>query len=418
MKIIDRLRGRSSALSSEEKVKDSLCPRAVAGIEAWVLYEKPENTMYCVGSIEQDKYIAVPGSKVAFLLEVVAFFDGQHSIEWIRDYCLRERRQNLDVAGVYRLLSQANLIIDPPPSHVFQGEFKRLSIDVVDISTRRFFESLQPFARRSLRPLVLFTLVLIALGLASFRLEYVTLSNLFIIQDSYLLGYLVMLLIAPFLTLVHEFSHAFTAAAYGAIARHIKVALYVGLLPVFYTEIAGMYTLKPADRIKVWAAGCYSNICIGSVILLTYRLLPSDTSPIIRQVMLKVALGSFLTVVSNLFPLMPTDGYFILSTLFKQINLRTNAFYEFFKYMRGKQNRLKGALLAYFLVTGILLLGMAVVQALWVIGVVREIAQGTWGIQTLSQPILMIVGLLVMVRVALQIVVRIKKKTALSDAIR
>jgi putative peptide zinc metalloprotease protein len=417
MKIIDRFRARSSTLSPGEEVNGSLCPRAVGGIEAWVLYEKPKNTLYCVGSIEQDKYIAVPSPKVAFLLEVVAFFDGQHSIEWIRNYYLHERRQDLDVAGVYRLLSQANLITDPPPPHVFQGEFKRLSIDVVDIPTRRLFENLQPFARRVFKPLVLFTLVIIALGLASFRLEYVASPNLFVIQDSYLLGYLMMLLITPCLTLVHESSHAFTAAAYGAIARHIKVALYLGLLPVFYTEIAGLYTLKPGDRIKVWAAGCYSNICVGSIILLAYRMLPSDVSPIVGQMMLKVALGSFLAVVGNLFPLMPTDGYFILSTLLKQINLRTNAFDEFFKYMRGKQNKLKGALLAYFLATGLLLLGAAAVQVLWVINVVREIAQGTWSIQTLS-PALVIVGLLVIVRIVLQIVARNKKKTVLQDAVR
>jgi len=390
-------------------VDGNLCPRAVADIGSWVLYEKPGDDLYCIGSIEQDRFIAVPESKVRLVLEIVTFFDGLHSIDWIQNYYLCERHQQVDVASVYRLLSEANLIADPKPTHVFQGEFKRFSIDLVDINIRGFFEKLQPFTRKIFKPLVLTTLVLIALGLASFRFEYLVSSDIFVVQDSYLLGYLTLLLIGPFLTLVHEFSHAFTAAAYGASPRHLKIAVYM-LMPVFYTDIAGIYTLRPKDRIKVWIAGCYSNICIGSIMLLIYRVLSPHFPPDVGQIMLKVALGNFFVVIGNLFPLMPTDGYFIISTLIKQVNIRTNAFQEFFNWIRGQDNNLKGALLAYFLATSLIIVGGLIVQVLWIIGIFNELVRGSPNIQTFSHPIFLMVGLLLIVRVIMQIIAQIRKR--------
>ena len=407
MKILDKRRP-DMPVPSHGKIDGGLQPTAVPDIDKWVLYERAEDNLYCVGSIERDRFIAVPESKVDLILDIVALFDGKHSIEWIQSYYLQERGQQVDVAAVYRLLSAANLISDPKPVSVFQGEFKRFSVDLVSLTTGEFFHKLQPFARRILKPFVLISLMVIVLGLGSFRPEYLT--DLLVVDNSYTLGFLVMFFSGVALTIFHEFAHAFTAAAHGASTRQIRLALYMGLLPTFYAEIAGMYTLKPKDRIKVWAAGPYSNLFLGSLILLSYPALRSYF-PITGQIMLKVALGSFLAVVGNLSPLLPTDGYFIMSTLMKQVNIRTNTFQEFFKWLRREKNRLKGMLLLYFLATGSLILGALALQIQWAIKIVQEIAQGSLRFQIVPSQLLVIILVLLLVgRIILHAAIKIRRK--------
>lgn len=397
---------RFATVPAAAEVDGQLCPRAVADIRAWVLYEKAEGNLYCVGSLEQDKFIAVPQSKIALVLEIAAWFDGLRSIDWIQEYYLRERQQQIDVTRVYQLLSEANLIADPKPTYVFRGEFKRFSVDVLDFNVRGFFERTGPHIRKIFKPILFLTLLVILLGMASFRLEYSSTQNLLAVQNSYTAGFLILVLIGPLLTFIHEFAHAFTAVVYGAQPRHLKAAMYLGL-PTFYTEIAGMYTLKPQDRIKVWAAGCYGNLCFGSAMLLLYRLLPPDASPALGQIVLKVSLGSLFAIIGNLFPLLPTDGYFIVSTLIKRVNLRTNAFQEFLNWLRGKDSKFRGGIVVYFLASSFLLLGVLILQVKWFIEIVLELLGGSGNWQSLlSNLTLPVIALLVVFRVAAFLVAR------------
>ncbi len=183
-----------------------------------------------------------------------------------------------------------------------------------------------------------------------------------------------------------------------------------GYLPYFYTEIAGLYTLKPRDRIKVWAAGSYSNICLGCVGFVAYGAMASHLPPLAGQIIIKVALANFFRILGDLSPLMPTDGYFILSTLLKQANIRTDAFQEFFKWIRGKENKLRGITLLYFLATGLIIGSGFIIQVRWFVGILYELLRGTLGAQAL-QPHLyfLVLALLVVVRLVLSRVVQARK---------
>jgi putative peptide zinc metalloprotease protein len=394
----------------DAEIDRSLCPRAVADLRAWTLYHKPGGDVYCLGSLEQDKFIAVPESKVRLVLEVSALFDGNHSLQWIQDHYQREYRRKIDVPHLYRLLASANLIADPKPTHVFQGEFRRFSIDLIDMNTRAFFERLQPYAQRLFKPLTAFTLALIVLGILSFRPAFLSTDNLYLVQDSFIAGYVVLSLSGAVSLLVHEFAHAFVGSAHGVIARHIKIALYMGYLPYFYTEIAGLYTLQPRDRIKVWAAGSYSNICLGCAGLVAYGALASHLPPLAGQIIIKIALANFFRILGDLSPLMPTDGYFILSTLLKQVNIRTDAFQEFFKWMRGKENKLRGITLLYFLATSLIIGSGFIIQVRWFVGILYELLRGALGAQALESHLyFLVLALLVLVRIVLSRIVQVRK---------
>jgi putative peptide zinc metalloprotease protein len=369
-----------------------LTPTAVNDIQAWVLYEKPEGDLCCVGSLERDKYIAVPASKVPLILNCVGLLDGNHTLEMVEANLEKNYGQKADVFQLYQLLSGANLIELPAPVQVFQGEFRRFSVDLIIFNTRHFFERLQPGAKRSLKPLFLFGLFVIVLGIISLNSQVISIQNIFLVGDSFLMGYFVLALGSFFSIFCHELAHAFVAAAYGATARTIRVALYMGFIPYFYTEIAGLYTLKPAQRINIWLAGSYANLFLGCLGMLIYRWMgPAAMPPEVGQILTKFSLANLFIILSNLSPLMPTDGYFIVSTLLKKINIRTNALFEFLKWVRGEKNQLRGWILVYFLLTGTLILVMFGVQFRWIAGILNELFAGQLSTKSLQAQIFFIV---------------------------
>jgi putative peptide zinc metalloprotease protein len=337
------------------------------------LYQKPDEDLYCVGDLERDRFIAVPESKADIVLDVAAHFDGEHSLAWIQEHYREEHAQAIDVGRLYHLLSQADLIVEPVPENVFQGEFRRFSIDLLDIPTRDFFRNLQPLAKKLYTPLLLFTLLVMLAGLLSFRPALLTDQAVYQVGASFALGYVVLSLASLLSLGIHECAHAVVAAARGAVTRHVRIALYMGFVPYIYTEIAGIYTLPPADRLRIWSAGCYANALVGSLGLLGYRLSAPHIPLIAGQVILKIALANFLMILGNLSPLLPTDGYFILSTLLKKVNIRTNAFQEFFKWLKGKQNKLRGFTLLYLIASSLALLQLFAVQVQWFIYIYGEL---------------------------------------------
>ncbi len=351
----------------------ALRPRAAPGLQAWLLYRRSDEDLYCIGDLERDRFIAVPDSKVALVLDVAAHFDGKHSLAWIEEHYREEHAQEIDVARLYHVLARADLITDPVSAEVFRGEFRRFSIDLLEIHTRDFFRNLQPLAEKLYTPLLLFTLLAMLAGLGSFQPALLTNRAVYQVGESFALGYVVLSLASLLSLGLHECAHAVIAAARGAVTRHVKIALYMGLIPYVYTEIAGLYTLPPADRLRIWSAGCYANALVGALGLVGYRLIAPHVSLIAGQVVLKIALANFLMILGNLSPLLPTDGYFIVSTLLKKVNIRTNAFQEFFRWIKGRRNNLKGFTLLYFIASSLALLQIFALQVRWFIYIYGEL---------------------------------------------
>lgn len=401
----------SSSCQAESQL-EPLCPRAVEDVQAWILYSKPGGDLYCVGSLEQDRFISVPEGKLPLVLDVIHLFDGAHSLEWIKAYCRRELGQDIDAMHLYQLLSNADLIASPTPQHVFKGEFRRYSIDLVDLPTRRFFEWLQPIARCLLSPLLLLSILVILGGMLTFNTSFLAAEKVYQIQGSFLAGYLVLMLAGLASLAIHELAHAFVGAACGVATRHIKLALYMGFVPYLYTEVAGLYTLPPGKRIRVWAAGCYVNLCLGCIGLIVYRLAGPSLPLVVTQVIHKMTLANFLMIAGNLSPLMPTDGYFIISTLIKRVNIRTNAFDEFLKWLRGKENRLRGGLLVYFLATLAILAGTLIFQIRWFIGILEELVMSRYDMQIFQGYLLLLFAILLLLRLIGARVIKLRQRKA------
>mgnify|MGYP000027633116 FL=1 len=74
-------------------------------------------------------------------------------------------------------------------------------------------------------------------------------------------------------------------------------------------------------------------------------------SEIISKLFLLSFYVNFVLIISNLFPLLPLDGYFILSTLMKKPNLRKQSFVDFKNMVLGKKVKFKAVYFIYFLLS-------------------------------------------------------------------
>jgi putative peptide zinc metalloprotease protein len=129
----------------------------------------------------------------------------------------------------------------------------------------------------------------------------------------------------------------------------------LGVLPILYLKIGGLYTLSAARRIRVWSAGIFWNITFASLILMARYSFPLAEP--YGATLMKVVLANFSIAIVNLFPFLPTDGYFILSTILKRFNVRTHAWREFGNWICFRRHQFSGFLVIYFIFTvGILAL--------------------------------------------------------------
>jgi hypothetical protein len=120
--------------------------------------------------------------------------------------------------------------------------------------------------------------------------------------------------------IAHELSHCYAAACFGIRSGTLRLQLYLGVIPIAGLKFAGLYTLPVRGRLAVWSAGVFTNLCITAMALAGLRtVLPGAAT---LEALVTV---NWLMTILNLLPLLPTDGYFLLTTLTKDANIRVRA---------------------------------------------------------------------------------------------
>jgi putative peptide zinc metalloprotease protein len=185
---------------------------------------------------------------------------------------------------------------------------------------------------------------------------------------------------------LHELSHCYAASCRGITSGTLKAQLYLGVVPIVGLKLAGLYTLRPRGRLAVWSAGILFNLAAASVAMLALR----TVAPASSTLQTAAAFNWFL-VVLNLMPLLPTDGYFLLSTLTRESNVRVRAWSWLRRPLKRGRHRPSLFVLAYILATVGLL-----VSTLWrlVGGIVGTAARsGLWRAASVARLVLFLVTL-------------------------
>ncbi len=121
---------------------------------------------------------------------------------------------------------------------------------------------------------------------------------------------------------IHEFCHTLVSSYYKVKIREIGVALLYYILPVAYTDRTDGYRLRdPKERIRISLAGPAFDISAAALSALLINMTDGWVSTTFRALLLLQT----TTFISNLNPLMPSDGYHALEAAVGGVNFRRRA---------------------------------------------------------------------------------------------
>jgi putative peptide zinc metalloprotease protein len=339
----------------------------------WPLFEARdgEEATFIVGSRERNRFLAVPQRKLAVVEQVLAALDGTGTAAEI-ERRLATSGTGVDVAGLCRLLEENGLLEGTEASKVRRQHVERFSLPLFHLPTERAFTALAglglgwvSWLAWASAPIILAGIVL---ALRDGVLGTIAGRHVHAASGATGAGLSVALMLLSFAG--HEVAHGVVALRHGMTPRRFEACLYLGIVPLFFLRIPGLYTLPRAERLKVWSAGIVWNLLAASSCILAIEVgvVPMSARPVV----LVVALANYSMALFNLVPFLPTDGYFLLSTALRRHNVREHAWRELARWASGREHRL----------SGLLLLHVAGVSAslAWVLHRnLVALRQGTWG---------------------------------------
>lgn len=135
-------------------------------------------------------------------------------------------------------------------------------------------------------------------------------------------------------TVLHEFCHALVSSYYGVKSREFGLGLLYYFIPVAYTDRTDAYRLRNyKPRAFIALAGPAWDVSAAGLSA-TVALL---TSGWLNSTFHVLALYQLISVISNLNPLLPGDGYHALEAAFKELNFRRRALTFFLRRLTGQE---------------------------------------------------------------------------------
>ena len=140
--------------------------------------------------------------------------------------------------------------------------------------------------------------------------------------------------------LIHELGHGFTCKYFGGEVRELGFMLLY-FQPAFYCNVSDAWSF-PARRARLWvtAAGTWIQLIVASLAAMTWRTTKAD-SLVSMIAVAAMLIGGAMTVLTNMNPLLPLDGYFALTDWLEIPNLRQRALGHFSWWVRHRVFRLE-----------------------------------------------------------------------------
>lgn len=135
-------------------------------------------------------------------------------------------------------------------------------------------------------------------------------------------GSVVVLCLTGFIVaVIHELGHGLTCKHFGGEVHELGLML-IYLQPGFYCDVSDAWSF-PEKRARLWvtAAGSWIQLVVASLAAIVWFVVAPDT--LVAEVCAAAMLiGGVMTVVTNMNPLLPLDGYYMLADWLEIPNLR------------------------------------------------------------------------------------------------
>jgi putative peptide zinc metalloprotease protein len=209
---------------------------------------------------------------------------------------------------------------------VFQGDMLRLrwSVGDPDKLLDRWLPRLRFFFSRSfiVLSIVLFALYFLVMGLRWNEFSQ-ALANIYTLKLG-VADYAILWVTGTVIIVFHELGHGFTCKYFGGRVHEIG-AMLIYFEPAFFCNVNDAWTFpERSARLWVTAAGSWIQFAIAGVAAVVWWAATPGT--IVYQVSFAaVLIGGIVTVLLNINPLIPLDGYYALSDYLEVPNLRQRA---------------------------------------------------------------------------------------------
>jgi len=186
------------------------------------------------------------------------------------------------------------------------------------------------------RPAQLLAAGVVGVGLVLFLGLFVGGSfTLVSVDDSYLVGGVLLGALQLAVIFIHEHAHALATRHFGREVTRGGFLLYLGL-PAFFVDTSDIWMSPKRARLLVSWAGPYSELILGGLAsILAWWLGPTVVGSILFKFALLLYLGAFL----NLNPLLELDGYYMLMDWLEVPMLRQRSFRFLKETLWGKLRR-------------------------------------------------------------------------------
>lgn len=328
-----------------EKIDENFKPILVP-CKKWLLFSKEDEDIYCIGNEKTGDFVKVPSDQLLVIEFIIKYFDGKHSIQWIREHLRKSMDLDAPIDEIFEVFRDANLIENCPKEN--PNEFQITSITLASKNLGSFFEARPKLSGKIFYPIFFLSMLSVIFGFGIFVTKYSHLfysSNIFMIEQSTAIGIMFSFMIIYVGSFIHEMGHIITAWYFGVPPKQIRILLYLGLFPMLFVNIPNIYTISRRQRIFIAIAGIYTNLVIAFVAAIL--LFVSNLPPLMHQFLIQIMFLNIITPLFILNPFLPGDGYFLAVNIFKAPNVRKDAFTKLRKLHKIEWSKRDVILIAY-----------------------------------------------------------------------
>ncbi|MCM1160873.1 MAG: M50 family metallopeptidase [Roseburia sp.] len=325
-----------------------IMPKIIEDITCSLMFDyKNKENVYCIGSMEKDKYFFVGEHAVTFYMTIIKQMDGSCTLEDIKNKEQLKSGIPCEVIDkVYDVCLRCNLIKNIPYK---EKEFNEVKVTYKDL----FKLNISSFSKWCKKiDLKVYTFVIILMAI-------IIIGSIFKISEifqhicwNYVVGDIRSLIYAVIISTVslilHELCHAIAGSKLDLPIKNVHFATFTYMTFACYVKLPGIYFLKPIKRIIIWLAGIFMNFFLIAVSIFMYDFMGEQG----RLFLTMVIICNISIIISALIPFYISDGYFILSTISKAPNLRKNVFENIKNiFKKGKFYFSSWIYIAYFICT-------------------------------------------------------------------
>lgn len=308
-------------MSNERNNTKEFMPLIINDIECTLMFHyKNKEDIYCIGSKSADQYFWVKEKMTPAYMNIIRTFDGEHTIADVkRFFC--EVYDETHVDRIYDACLKCGFIANETKRaakgfNELKATYKdvaTINIDIINnicgkISNKIFSSVI----------MIMFLTIIIALLKVPAVIDKISWDQL----SGDIRSLIYAGIVSTISVILHELFHAIAASKSGLNVSTAKIATFTYITFACYIKLPGIYFLKPSRRLMIWGAGIFLNLFLIAISLLRY---PTDNEQG-NLFLMVVILSNISIILSALIPFYISDGYYMLSTIFKAPNLRKDVF--------------------------------------------------------------------------------------------